>query len=296
MIRSQKKSIFDPKTGNGTKVQVVLSEFFDLVVNRAFFYLPFPLRLTLALFLLISLDLANSATLNCTFLSDGWDFAVPNAYICRASKVNFTTKVDITKVEGEHKNFLVNDHVLAIHIVDQICEYFPSGLEKFFQNIQGIAVQKSQLKVIRKADLKPFPKLISLSLYGNQLTTIEYGLFMYNPNLQMLSIFDNKIYAISEDLLDGLSDLKQVHFQGNICIGMFGKSDEEIKKVKDKIAQSCQATEDMKELREMEKNVDELNWKFEICDAELQGVMTVTGEFFMLYFRNFDSKIMVSKI
>lgn len=210
------------------------------------------------IFVLVNFSPSESATLQCNFGFDGWDFAVKDAYICQAKPVTFTSKVLITNVEGAHTKPYLNNRVSAFLILDQTCEYFPSGIDKFFPKLEGIAIQKSKLKVIRKNDLKPFTELKSLSLHSNHLVTLGFDLLKSNKKLQTISFFFNKITNIAEDIFDGLDELKEAHFQTNICIDITAKGASEIKTLKTKIHMNCSSTLDMKSLHDLEVTYDNL--------------------------------------
>ncbi|CAG9812127.1 unnamed protein product [Chironomus riparius] len=222
------------------------------------------------LIIFINFSTSKSVTLECNFGLDGWDFAVKDAYICRAKTIKFTTKVLITNVEGQHVSPNTNDRVNAFLIFDQTCEYFPSGIDKFFPKLEGIAVQKSKLKVIKKNDLKPFTELKSLSLHSNQLVTLGFELLKYNKKLQIISIFFNKVTNIAEDIFDGLDELKEVHFQTNICIDITAKNATDIEALKTKIYKNCSSTLDMKSLYDLEIAYDELDAVLSQKSQELQ--------------------------
>lgn len=178
-------------------------------------------------------------------------------YKCESSNINITTQDAITKIEGQHESSqsnaaLSNDNVNALRIFEQICHFFPSGIEKFLKNLEGIAVQNSQLRDIRKNDLKPFRELKSLSLYGNNLISLEFGLFVYNKKLELVSIYNNKLLYIASDFFEINSNLKKAIFTGNLCVD-FGAFDEnEIIILKQKINENCKPTFDMIHLNNLE--------------------------------------------
>ncbi|XP_070503357.1 leucine-rich repeat-containing protein 15-like [Chironomus tepperi] len=242
-----------------------------------------PNLITLTIFLLIlhTITVSSSVTLQCNFISDGWDFAVKDAYMCRAKSVNFQSKVLITNVEGQHVGANTNNRVNAFLIFEQTCEYFPSGIEKFFPKLEGIAIQKSKLKVIRRNDLKPFTELKSLSFHSNQLVTLGFELLKHNQKLQIFSIFFNKVTSIAEDIFDGLNDLKEVHFQTNICINMTAKNRTQIDTLKAQIHKNCSSTVDMKSLfdlevayEKLESVLDQKSLELATCKADSQVHVT----------------------
>lgn len=148
-----------------------------------------------------------------------------------------------------------NDNVNTFLVFEQICEYFPVGVDKYFKSLEGLAVQKSGLKKITKNDLKPFNKLKSLSLYGNSLTSLESNLFMFNSKLKLISVFNNKLKHIFPNILDGLNHLERVYFSSNPCFNEDGVNPEKLEQLKCKLIESCPATEEMVVYAEIESEM-----------------------------------------
>lgn len=191
--------------------------------------------------------------LKCKFERVGWDDIIGPAYTCAAMNLNLTQPRQlITTVIGEHPVGAANDKVNTVLAFEQVCDFFPVGLEKFFKNLTGIAIQKSGLKRISKSDLKPFGQLRSISLFGNKLKTLESDLFMYNPLLELISLFANQIKHVHPNVLNGLTRLKHAYFNSNVCIDEDGLTEEQIGKLKCKFTEKCPATEAMMEYAEVE--------------------------------------------
>lgn len=70
-------------------------------------------------------------------------------------------------------------------------------------------------------DLRPFPSLVFLDLWNNQLFYIDGDLFMYTPRLQYVNFGYNRIQLIGHDLVNNLHDLFQLYFQANVCINQY---------------------------------------------------------------------------
>ena len=236
---------------------------------------------TLAFFIALS----NSFELNCEYDKVGWDDIIGAAFTCKAKNLNITQpKTLITLLKAQpHPAGESNDNVNTFLIFEQICDYFPIGIEKYFKNLEGIAVQKSGLKRITKSDLKPFYKLKSISLYGNELTTLESNLFMYNPKLKLISVFNNKLKHVYPNILDGLEHLERVYFSSNPCFNEDGVNPEKVEQLKCKLIESCPVTEEMIQYAEIENEklkIEAENDKLkESLDAAAKNYIVVKRKF-----------------
>lgn len=118
--------------------------------------------------------------------------------------------------------------------------YIPKGIEQFFSNIFYISIKDTGLAVIRKNDLKPFPKLQWLFLSRNQLKTLNSGLFRHNPKLNLLGLEGNQLNSIAADIFDPIEDLQQADFRDNVCIDSQATNREKVKEVEQDIVRNCQ--------------------------------------------------------
>lgn len=124
---------------------------------------------------------------------------------------------EIATVTGKHESSKSNDDVKAVWIANSKLYYFPKGLE-IFENLEGIVIDKSGLREIRKDDLKPFINLRHLSLNGNNLQVIESNLFENNQNLELIILSDNLISHIDPNVFDIFQNkLSSLFLAGNNC-------------------------------------------------------------------------------
>lgn len=207
---------------------------------------------------------ALSFTLNCKFVHDGWDSAVPTVYKCEVmpATLNVTTRENsvITKIDGRPSSY---DKVDAMRIYEQICFFFPQQVAKFFKNLQAIAVQNSKLKDLTKNDLRSFKSLKSLSLYGNDLTMLEFGVFDGNLKLEFLSIYSNKISSVGIEILAPLKSLKKAFFHSNLCVNFDALTEDEMKVLRQKLTKDCQPTLELKKLKENREKLEKFEEDFE---------------------------------
>lgn len=118
--------------------------------------------------------------------------------------------------------------------------YFPKGIEKFFSEVTHITFSESGLLVIHQSDLKPFPNLQSLNLYKTQVTTLESGLFQFNPKLNKLYVTDCPLKSIAADIFSPTPEMNYVNFHDNACINLSAENKVEVKLVEQEIVTNCQ--------------------------------------------------------
>lgn len=164
-------------------------------------------------------------------------------------------------MKGRHPAGESNDNVNTLLIIEQICEFFPVGIDKQFQKLEGVAIQKSGLKKITKNDLRGFANLKSISLFGNQLETLESNLFIFNPKLKLISVFSNKLKHVFSNIFDGLNNLERVYFRSNPCISEDGMNKEKIEQLKCKLIENCSVTDEMIEYAELESEKLEIDFE-----------------------------------
>lgn len=218
--------------------------------------------------------------LHCNYERAGWDDIIGPAYACKVSNLNVTKpRTPITGLRGQHPEGYSNDKVNTFLIFEQICEYFPVGVEKYFKSLTGLAVQKSGLKRITKGDLKPFGNLKSISLFGNELTSLESDLFMFNPKLKLISVFNNHLKHVTRNVFDRISHLERAYFSDNPCINENFLSPDKIEQLKCKLIESCPETDAMIELAEIETDLKRMKESFDAVSINLVRTRKKLGHF-----------------
>lgn len=188
--------------------------------------------------------------LHCVFENAGWDdILMGSAFACKTKNINVSMPHQvITKLHPESNDKSVN----AFLVFDQNFEFFPLGLDKLFKNLEGIAVQKSNLKVISKNDLKGFSNLRSISLYENRLKVIENELFRYNPKLELISLFNNQLQHIFPSAFEHLVHLKVLYLNSNPCINFDATDVSKLEKLKCELVLKCKVTDQMRDFAVVE--------------------------------------------
>lgn len=123
----------------------------------------------------------------------------------------------IDKVIGSHSNFYSNRDVAGIMFRNGKMAKVPKGIENFFPNLKGIAIERVGLKEIKGDDLRPFRFLQNLFLHGNQITDLESNLFRGNPSLKHISLNENPINFIFPDVFSNLYDVEYINLVGQTC-------------------------------------------------------------------------------
>lgn len=143
-------------------------------------------------------------------------------YRCNVkNSVNITSlgEAEIDNVSEEHQPGYNNDNVVAFSINNNgQLHFFPRGLQTFFKNLKGIQIAKVGLKEIHQSDLKPFPDLVNLHMWSGNLEILEKNLFEFNPKLEFITLYDQKISYIHPNMFDKLTKLRSLDLQLNACI------------------------------------------------------------------------------
>jgi len=179
-----------------------------------------------SIFIWMSLALVGSTqsvSFQCNYLTpDGWG-SLGAIYYCNVQNAVSITSPDTAQVDsisGTHQAGYNNDNVVAISIGQGQIHYFPHGLNKFFKNLRGIEILNTGLKELHQSDLKNLPKLIDLHLWSSNLEILEENLFEFNPNLEAVSFYSNKISHIDPNMFNKLTKLKTLDLRSNTCIDM----------------------------------------------------------------------------
>ncbi|XP_070505190.1 peroxidasin homolog isoform X3 [Chironomus tepperi] len=175
------------------------------------------------LLLCLTFSTSHAASFKCNYDPGVWGY-IKDAYCCDVQNSLSITSLDAAQVDsvtGRHKPGHNNDNVdfLSIEGAGKV-HYFPHGLDKIFKNLKGIQIYGTGLKQVRQVDLKDFPNLTNLYLDHNYLKILEKDLFKFNPNLEVISLYSNRITHIDPNVFDGLTKLKTLNLGSNDCINM----------------------------------------------------------------------------
>lgn len=147
----------------------------------------------------------------------------------------------VDKLVGKHTHGNTNEKVTKIFISESPhLEYMPKRIEVFFENLDGISITTTGLKVITSADLQPFSELKYLWLNKNKLKVLPSGLFRYNLQLHLVSFKQNQLNTIAPDLFDPVVNLEHADFSGNACVNLNGGNRYAVRIIKREINNKCQ--------------------------------------------------------
>lgn len=183
-----------------------------------------------------------SIKLNCSYSRPGWGAKATQPYTCRLRDFRIDSPTDaVDEVVGIHHGNKTQADVTSVKFVNSPkMLFFPKGIENFFVDITHITVTESGLPEIHQSDLKPFPKLRYLTLYKTKITTLELGLFQFNPKLNKLYVTDCPLKFIAADIFKPTPELAYVNFHDNACISLRATNPDEVKLVEEEIITNCQ--------------------------------------------------------
>ncbi|KAG5676384.1 hypothetical protein PVAND_006225 [Polypedilum vanderplanki] len=160
------------------------------------------------------LSISSAGKLYCKFVDQylGYSCEVQNSTAYDGSKI------EVDEIIGEHLPNKTNDDVIRVSISNiQGINSIPTGITKFFKNIEDFEYIDQGLTEINSSDLKEFTKVESLGLHYNELERIESGLFQFNPLLRAVYLHENKIKHIDPFVFSKLPNLKGVTVSDNVC-------------------------------------------------------------------------------
>ncbi|KAL7013027.1 hypothetical protein ACKWTF_015158 [Chironomus riparius] len=177
---------------------------------------------TCAFFILTDAVLLN---VKCSYYFNVWEVISPYTCVVQNSiNVVLSEGLIINSATGSHDSRMNNNDVTSFQASDKKFQFFPKELDKIFNNLEGIVISNAQIKEVSQSELKPFTKLVHLSLHVNEIVVIAEDLFKFNPNLKMISLRDNKIKQIHSKVFDNLPHLVTLRLSKNQCIDKDSKS------------------------------------------------------------------------
>jgi hypothetical protein len=196
----------------------------------------------------ISPPAVTSTTVNCTFYNYPWPDNSQNIYYCHVTnhQILDNPRLKITEATGKHDCNKTDTSVEGVRInFAANLQQIPKGLDKVFLNIilLGFYANKN-FKKLQRDDLRPFPKLKFLYFDQNAIEVIEADLFRYNPNLEIIKLFKNKIASIVPMVFSDLKSLRVLDISDNMCEAKFSKASNRVeveKIVKDIEGGQCHA-------------------------------------------------------
>lgn len=163
-----------------------------------------------------------SISVECEF-EDDQIFGGKYGYQCLVKSINATSKNDreITEITGKHIEGRSNCDVVQFDLRVGNLGRFPLGIKKYFPNIETLLlITNTDLKEVSAEDLKPFGEDLRFILLGqNSIEIIDFDLFRYNPNLELISFYANPIRHIDDGAFDNLPKLQTLIMNKISCAG-----------------------------------------------------------------------------
>lgn len=147
-------------------------------------------------------------------------------YECELKEGTITSKKDrlVTNIYGTHVHNKTSNDVKSFLTYKKQMSFMPKGIEQVFKNLIILDIYSADLLEVHIDDLQPFPELRYISFMFNKLETIEFDLFVYNPKLEFLVLYGNRIQFVN-DAFDILPSLRFLSFEQNRCYSGEAKDD-----------------------------------------------------------------------
>lgn len=166
----------------------------------------------------MAFNFSEAIILDCSYRIQSLNF-VDSAYICDARVLIFSSNESVIyAVTQNHLYNRTNDNVNGLLITNQRLASVPKQVVKFYQNIQALYLRNTSLTQISSADLQPFPLLVHLTLWDNDLQVLDGDLFKFTPNIRYIDFDNNKLIHIGLNILNSLRNLTYALFNNNTCI------------------------------------------------------------------------------
>lgn len=154
----------------------------------------------------------DSIDLQCTFkkYSDG--------YNCQAENLKVSSlDTELTDVIGEHQPGRKNWNVNVLFIPTSNClRYLPSGISKFFANLNKLQVSEGSLKTLTPNDFAGLTSLRAINIQSNLISNIHEDTFSNLPKLEELNLNDNRIQELQLRTFESLSGLRKIFLSENL--------------------------------------------------------------------------------
>jgi hypothetical protein len=186
----------------------------------------------------------------CSLREKFWD--IGKVFTCWATDVVVTQRGVIMYPRSMENIDLVKGLVFE----DEVIHYMPKFYETLAQRLEVIFIFDSKLKIITKNDLMQFPRLRELSLPNNQLEVLGENLFDFNLELEFISFDDNNLKFIEANLLNSLTKLRKAEFDSAGCINSDADSPEKLRQLKEELEIKCK---DEHAKQNFQKKIDELD-------------------------------------
>lgn len=137
-------------------------------------------------------------------------------YSCRIENQIIPDDVQL-ELSGKHHEGKTNFDVGAVYFGKCQISKVPQGLSKIFPNMKFLRIFDSNLRSVKRDDLKEYSNLVYLSFANNKLELIPGDLLADMTQLQAIGIPHNNLKIIEPNLFNGLKNLKYASIRENPC-------------------------------------------------------------------------------
>lgn len=217
----------------------------------------------------MSLSLLNSVAtldLKCQFKFVNWRYT--SGVACIAEDVVIKNSHDI--ISSVNGRYGTEENTTLFIVKNQKVHKFPSDLNVFFPNLEGIEIFNCSLKSIERSDLKPFEKIKELWLGNNELETLEADLFEFNPELQIIVFNRNRLMHVGYNILVPLPQLSKANFNDNGCIDKYAGTRWQRQELEKQLKKNCLRPKKENDLQKAEDEIGELKARLLLTENKLE--------------------------
>jgi hypothetical protein len=165
--------------------------------------------------------------LKCTFEVQSSTWGV-NDYTCLVNNKE-PQKDDrkVTAVDGQHLPGKNISDVTRVLISKQHFPRLPLNLGEYFKNLTIYSVLSSKVAFLSDNDLEGLEKLKVFDVaFNRNIMNISKDFFKSNTGIEKISFSGCNLKYINAGTFDSLMNLKEAHFEGNVCIDETLKGDD----------------------------------------------------------------------
>lgn len=170
----------------------------------------------------------------CSLRNTNFDF-IGDISTCHStsslSVTNYNTHVrNVSSLDQEN---IATESIEALYINNPTdLRFLPSGIKSAFPKLKAIRIFSCDLSHLDQEDMRQFGNEIQwILLWKTKLTALDSDLFKNNPNLVFISLEDNPIKYISQQIFESfkqMSNLKFISFLECECIKVVYQSEDNI--------------------------------------------------------------------
>lgn len=161
---------------------------------------------------------------------------VGTVYTCTA-RVLFDGNQNVTSVYGSHQSGKGNGNVQGLTLSSQDLPFVPTNIQSFFANVLALDLDTNVISSINNKHLKQFPNLQLFSIWKNRITSIDSNLFDGLTSLKFISFDSNDLRHIGHDInIPSNGDMRFAH---NPCIDQWANTPGQILNLKLNLLRYC---------------------------------------------------------